>query len=462
MGDFRTDRRGFLAAGLLGTGVLGRLAWGRVATDRAPAIRVGPIRRVGAEGEKHIEPWIAANPRDASNLVVVGSRYVGDRHYYSGAWFTADGGATWSAGELPGMAAFRKKPSNFLDSYATFAPGGTAFCAVLGGPGADKADLWFYRSDDGGRRWQGPTVLAGSFDYPRLVADLDGGKPRLFVAVAGRGDQPVFGAAKRPGHGCAVLRSDDGARTFSAVNFLSMTTLQHQPIDSPWILPDGRLLVGFQDYPLGKTRDETREKITHTRIYTASSGDGGKTFSTPAPVGDGTLWDTMVKIAVDRSDGPRRARVYAISSNRSMRPPGHHLQISNDGALWSKPAPMPTAHAGPIPDGAVAVSSRGVLGVAWIQGEPGDVIRWFDKAWSSREHPWDLYFTASADGGATFAAPVAVLKTPSRTDTKLTRWPYGTDYISLATPPDGSFHLLWVDTRDGRGEVQTAKIEVRE
>jgi hypothetical protein len=111
---------------------------------------------------------------------------------------------------------------------------------------------------------------------------------------------------------------------------------------------------------------------------------------------------------------------------------------------------------------AVAVSSRGTLGLAWIQGEPGDVIRPFDKAWSSRQHPWDLYFTASADGGAAFAAPVPALKTPSRTDTKLTRWPYGTDYISLAAPPDGSFHLLWVDSRDGRGEIQTAKIEVRE
>jgi hypothetical protein len=74
----------------------------------------------------------------------------------------------------------------------------------------------------------------------------------------------------------------------------------------------------------------------------------------------------------------------------------------------------------------------------------------------------DLDFTASADGGATFVAPVPVLKTPSRTDTELTRWPYGTDYISLATPSDGSFHPLWVDTRDGRGEVQTSKIEVRE
>ena len=78
-----------------------------------------------------------------------------------------------------------------------------------------------------------------------------------------------------------------------------------------------------------------------------------------------------------------------------------------------------------------------------------------------REDSWELYFTASADGGKSFAAPVPLLKEPYRTDEKVTpRWPYGTDYISLAAPPDGSFHLLWVDSRDGRGVIQTAKIEV--
>jgi hypothetical protein len=156
---------------------------------------------VGAEREKHIEPWIAANPRDASNLVVVGSRYVDDRRIYSGAWFTADGGATWSAGELPGMAEFGEKPTTCIDSHATFAPDGTAFCEFLGGPGEYHSDLWVYRSDDGGRRWRGPTVIAGPFDYPRLIADMDGGKPRLFVAVACHGDRPIFGAEKRLGYG---------------------------------------------------------------------------------------------------------------------------------------------------------------------------------------------------------------------------------------------------------------------
>jgi hypothetical protein len=100
-----------------------------------------------------------------------------------------------------------------------------------------------------------------------------------------------------------------------------------------------------------------------------------------------------------------------------------------------------------------------VLGLAWIQGPPGEEVRIFDQAWTSREHPWDLYFTASLDGGATFTAPAPVLITSSRTDPKLSSRPYGTDYIALAAPPDGSFHLIWVDTQAGKREIQTAKIE---
>ena len=58
-------------------------------------------------------------------------------------------------------------------------------------------DLWIYRSDDGGRRWQGPTVIAGPFDFARLSADLHGGKPRLFVAVAGSGRRGGRGSRGR-------------------------------------------------------------------------------------------------------------------------------------------------------------------------------------------------------------------------------------------------------------------------
>jgi hypothetical protein len=461
-------RRRFLAAaGLAATGSLGFLAPERANAAGVPVLKVGRIRRVGQEGAKYFEPWIAANPRDGSNLVVVGSRYLGETATRStqrmepSAWFTLDGGVTWSAGALAGTNRLRAGLAFFADAYATYAPDGTAFCVFAGSPDGNSFGLWIYRSDDGGRRWSGPTMVTGRLlDYPRLAADMEGGKPRVFVAVAVYGNDPIFGESKRSGHhGVAVLRSDDGARTFSVVNFLAPTTLLQDAINSPLVLPDGRLLVGFADYSAHPSEKGPRGHVTRNRIYAAQSRDGGTTFSTPVPICDVRVQDGFVVLAADRSDSPRRGRIYAVRHSRTSRPPGLEVQTSEDGAVWTPPASVPNLRAGPIPHAAAAVSSRGVLGLAWIQGPPGEVVRIDDPAWTAREHAWDLYFTASVDGGATFVAPGPALITSSRTDPKLTSRPYGTDYIALAAPPDGSFHAVWVDTLDGRCEINTAKIQ---
>lgn len=468
MDDTRILRREFLAragAAVGGMGGLPALAHAEVAAS--PRLTVGPIRRVGADGARYFEPWIAANPRDASNLVVVASHCLdGMSHKEPACWFTTDGGVTWSAGELAGADRLRGAKASFADAYATHAPDGTAFCVFLGRPGGDGPDpLWIYRSDDGGRHWQGPTTVPGFLDYPRLAADLHDGRPRLFVVANGPGDGPFFGQAKRPGYGVVVLQSDDGARSVSAVNLLAPTTLLHTPIESPQILPDGRLLVGFADFPDMPEEKKPQAHITHGRIYTASSRDGGATFSMPAPVRDTRLHDGygdgFVAIAVDRSEGPHRGRIYAVTYNRGDDPPGLQLQTSQNAVNWTPPAPVPGLRAGPTPLAAIAVSSRGVLGLSWIQGSPGDLVRPWDKAWIAREHPWELFFSASADGGTTFAAPVPVLETPSRTDPKMGFWIYGGDYLSLAASADGVFHPLWVDTRDGKAEIQTARVEVQ-
>jgi hypothetical protein len=427
---------------------------------------VGPIRRVESEGVKVIEPWICANPRDPQNLVVSGSIYRGPApatlvRTMGGVRYTRDGGATWSAGELPGMAEFRERPAVFMDTHGTFAPDGTAFVEFLGGAGDPTPDLWIYRSDDGGRRWQGLTVIAGPFDFARLAADLHGGKPRLFVAVAGSGRLPIF-SPKRTGNGCVVLRSDDGARTVQAVNLLAPTTLRHQPCNSPVVLPDGRLLVTMQDFPTARSPEDFDQQVTQSRFLVAHSADGGETFSLPAPIFEAPLWHSDVGIAADLSGGPRNGRVYSVSHSEISEPRGLRLRRSDDGARWSKPTEVPVLREGPIPHLAVAVSSRGVLGVAWIQGEPGSEERRKRRdEW--REKKWDLYFTASGDGGESFATPVPLLAQPCRTDVKLTPgWPYGTDYISLATPPDGSFHLLWIDSTEGKGVMESARIDVDE
>jgi hypothetical protein len=466
MTSVRMARREFFwAVGWAAAGAVGLLAGTRAGAAGVPNLKVGPIRRIGPEGARFFEPWIAANPRDGANLVVVGSRYLApgkdpsDLPREPTAWFTTDGGVTWSAAELPGIAELPRDTVYLADAYATYAPDGTVFCVFCGSPKGDKLNLWIYRSDDGGRHWHGPTILDGFLDYPRLAADLAGGKPRLFVAVATPGDGPIFGQSKRSGYGCAILRSDDGARTFSAVNFLAPTTLQHDPINSPLILPDGRLLVGFADYADVPSEKGPQEHITHGRIYTATTRDGGATFTTPAPICDTLLQDGFVSLAVDRSAGPRRGRVYAVRYSRTSRPPGLDLQTSTDGSVWTAPSPVPGLRDGGIPLAAVAVSSRGVLGLSWIQGKPGEPVRPLDEAWTAREHDWDLYFTATADGGTTFAAPVLV--TSSRTRTTRDGRPYATDYLSLASSLEGSFHLLWVDTQGNRCEIRTAKVTIQ-
>jgi hypothetical protein len=467
MDQARIDRRGFLTvAGTTAAGVGGLLAGVHSWAAAGPRLTVGPIRRVGEDRAKYFEPWIAANPRDPANLVVVGSHQLGALyHKEPAAWFTKDGGATWSAAELAGMDRLRGEKILVADAHATYAPDGSAFCVFLGGPKKNQMDLWIYSSVDGGRRWKGPTNVPGFLDGPMLTADLHGGRPRLFVVANGPGDGPVFKNAKKAGYGCVVLRSDDAARTFSAVNLLAPTTLLHTPIDSPLILPDGRLLIGFVDFPDGPPEKHPQTHITHNRYYTALSRDGGTTFSMPAPIRDARLRDGLgaefVALAVDRSDGPRKGQIYALSYSRSDDSPGLQLQSSADGANWKPPAAVPGLRAGLCPYAALAVSSRGVLGLLWIQGKPGESVRLRDKEWTSREHVWDLYFTASADGGTTFAAPVRILKSPSRTDPKMRHWAYGGDYISLTASTDGAFHPLWIDTRDSKGEIQTARIEVQ-
>jgi hypothetical protein len=470
MGSDRNHRREFLAmAGALAALVGGFFAGSDAAAAVGPRLTVGPIRRVGVDAARYFEPWIAASPRNASNLVIVGSLDLSDGatpdhfHMEPAAWFSVDGGASWSSSSLPFPAELSHERALFIDSFATYAPDGTAFCAFLGGSKGHSHDLWIYRSDDG-RRWQGPKRVPGFLDYPRLAADLHDGKPRLFVLANGPGDGPFFGGSKRPGYGCVVLRSDDGARTFSAVSLLAPTTLLHTPIESPSILPDGRLLIGFVDFPDMPAEKKPQAHITQGRAYTASSRNGGVTFSLPAPIRDTRLVDgyadEFVVIAVDPSSGLRKGRIYALTHNRSDDPPGLQLQTSQNAVDWTPPGAVPGLRRGPTPHAAIAVSSQGVVGLSWIQGNPGEPVRPFDTAWTAREHEWTLYFTASCDGGTTFAAPVAVLPTPSRTDAKFPNWPYRGDYISLVASCDGSFHPLWIDTRDSKGEIQTARIEV--
>jgi hypothetical protein len=115
-------------------------------------------------------------------------------------------------------------------------------------------------------------------------------------------------------------------------------------------------------------------------------------------------------------------------------------------------APEPLAARRRTP--AIAVSAAGVVGLAW-----------YDTRRDPRGECFDVYFSASLDGGRTFLAAVRVTPEtscpPAGQDRAVaSRWPFGGDYSGLAAVADGSFRIFWSGSRAGVHQGWTAAAEV--
>ena len=95
---------------------------------------------------------------------------------------------------------------------------------------------------------------------------------------------------------------------------------------------------------------------------------------------------------IDLSDGPFRGRIYNVGlNNAGDRYEVRVVHSSDNGKTWSKPVRVndnkgPADHANPT----IAVNNRGVVGVVWNDRR------------AHKNECYDLYFSASLDGGETF------------------------------------------------------------
>jgi hypothetical protein len=310
-----------------------------------------------------------------------------------------------------------------------------------------------YRSEDRGKTWQGPTSIPprGSFDRPTLVAAETKNNKRIYVVAS-------------DGRGFAVLRSDDGGLSFKTTALIKPDNLAHQP-HHPVVLPDGSLLVPYNDYPQISVkeleeirRDSRKQRLSSSRIYVVRSSDEGLTFDLPQFVADiPRMFPGGLELAADLSNSRFRGRVYAAWNGERDDRRNVTVAYSTDaGKSWLKSAVMRAGNAGPAHFYSLAVSRDGTLGVSWLQHETGE----------GKSHCYRIYFAASIDGGETFTPPHVVsdmVSCPDSASNKETigRWVRGGDYMGLAAAADGTFHPVWVDGRDGVFQVYTARIQVR-
>ena len=99
------------------------------AESGAPLTRVGPNVLVSREGDvPHVETIVAANPRDAKNLVGASIAFTkGDGGGRNEVYATKDGGATWVASAFPEESG----PGFGGDPQIAFGPTGTAYFVGL-------------------------------------------------------------------------------------------------------------------------------------------------------------------------------------------------------------------------------------------------------------------------------------------------------------------------------------------
>ena len=185
--------------------------------------------------------------------------------------------------------------------------------------------------------------------------------------------------------------------------------------------------------------------------------------------------------AIDLSEGPFRGRIYQVGvDNAGDRYNVRVIHSSDDGKTWSKPVTVndnkvPADHANPT----ISVNNRGVVGVVWNDRR------------AHKNECYDLYFSASLDGGDTFLpnvtpggkptcsmatgnwAPNAEVSAYPKTEEGQsvegqgfnvlmisTRFPGGGDTQGLDSGADGTFHAAWIDGSSGVMRLATTPFTV--
>lgn len=457
-----------------------------------------------APGERQAnELSIAVNPTDPRNILASGKDYnpldAGDC-VRDGIYVTHDGGRTWRDANVPGSpwrlladpGSFQLHPELSLywcvtDPVVAFGPDGTAYwsvmpyqCDAISGSktgagvhpdgGANDwlwtcSSMYVFVSEDGGTTW--PVVREVAFG-PRLEHD----KQWLSVAPDGTvllcwDRDPSYQltslvpgtvqAAQLTAPGYMVCStSTDKGRSWSAVTDVNpegtwdgfLPWVDWDGASHAWMAAldsDGHVVVSHS--PDGLTWDAP----VVVGAYENPPPNGA--FGWPALQGSVFRTFALPSLAVDRSGGPYAGNLYVVWMDHSGSDADVLASVSRDGgATWSEPVVVHDDG----PDSGVDQFMPAVS-----VGPDGTVdLVWYDRRDDPEHHLFDLYYTFSTDGGATWHRDLRV--SDSSSDEQFSHHQNGMvflgDYIDLDSG-DGRAYPVWVDTRNHKADAFIAVID---
>ena len=443
-------------------------------------IDVGSTVTVSADApsDPHGESFYAVNPKNSNDQIAASCR-ISDSGAGVSGYVTHDGGKTWNRIPLPKNLSRGWDVITYFDGY------GNAFFAAN-----DRNGLWIIRSSDAGRTWSDETLLQGvkGFDRQQMAFDREGRYAgRIYAGATGTS----VGIDGKDRGVQAITFSKDGGKTYSQPRLITGSDKEQMfAMSNILVAPDGTVIVPFwtfeelpSDMPTLFDGNAPDREIHNRRfLRVAISGDGGNTYSVTNRVLQ-TSWVfrtnagfKLDKIqgngfaAVDLSQGPFRGRVYVVwVETAGDRHDIRVIHSSDDGRSWSKPVSVADDH-GPVEDAnpTIVVNNRGVVGVTWNDRR------------SHKDDCYDLYFSASLDGGDTFLPNVTTGRKPTcplapgnwKPSARIsaypktvagvsvegqglnvlmisTRFPGGGDTQGLDADSNGVFHAGWIDGSSG-------------
>ena len=420
---------------------------------------------------QHYETQISADPERAGHLIACAyslSRSGGE--ISNVVYVSFDGGKTWK---------HTLTMENSVDPSCTIGTHGVAFVSsihdVKQSDGSTPSFLNVRRSVDGGRTWQESSIRADSrsFDRDYLTVDDTRGSFRGHVYVHGYLSDPRDSAGNRVPAKFVFYPSTDEGRTFDLV-----IPREAGDFANPWffvangvVSNDGAFSALFAELDKTKqnmsynTDPSSAPRGVNAVLKIVRSRDGGKTLDQPAKIAD-VYYDSripqlsMSSLAVDRSSGPFRGRMYAAWPGAGPEP---RAQIfvsysSDEGKTWSEPR-IVSDDAGVVSHGIspnnfmpmLAVNKDGVVGISWYdrRDNPDNLGYW-------------VRFSASLDGGSSWLSSARVsthanVVNPAEHDTHFN----GGDTAGLVADIRGVFHPLWIDNRTGVHQMWTTTVLVR-
>ena len=395
-------------------------AAGTIASPDVSLVRVSSNSpyRVGCGGgsgvyeDAEVEPYMAINPGNPSNLI---GAWQQDRFPDGGAHglmvgYSTDGGQHWTRHTLPfsvcggGNTGNNGDYARASDPWVTISPDGTAYVISISFSGntlqsGSKGAVLVSRSADGGATWGTPVPLivdgASAFnDKESITADPNDSH---YVYA-------VWDRLTTNDHGAAMFaRTTDGGATWEANKPIYDPGAGNQTLGNEIVgMPDGTLLDLFEEI------DSTSSNNATSLVRVIRSTDHGATWSAPITVSS--------NLAVGASDPNTGTPIRSGAGLPQMAAgPGGQLAVvwedgrfskgdhdgiaysgsNDDGLHWSTPVEINSVHGTPAFTPSVAILADGTVGVSYFDfrnDSPGNAAGGADTL------PTDYWFTSSNDG----------------------------------------------------------------